>query len=74
MTSNILRKHINFIVNPKGEKVAVQLDLKNKLMRKLFEEIAQDFDDTMTVLERQDEERIPFEQIKAELLANKEAV
>ncbi|RYU92786.1 hypothetical protein [Emticicia agri] len=70
MTLATLKKNIHFLVNAKGQKVAVQFDLRNKQIRELFE----DFFDTLAVLERQNEPTKNFDDIKEEILANRKSL
>jgi hypothetical protein len=60
-----LRKGINFITDTKGTKTGVLINLRNKQAKELFE----DFLDTLTIIERQDEPTRPFEEVDAEILS-----
>jgi hypothetical protein len=55
------------LTDAKGQKVAVQFDLRNQQMQDLFEDLI----DTLTVFERQNEPTKPFEEIKKEILAKR---
>lgn len=70
MTTALLERNMTFLNNTKGEMVAVQLDLKNKAMKQFFEDLV----DTMTVIERQDEPTIPFEQVRKEILLSRKMI
>lgn len=67
MTVATLKRNISFLTDAKGQKVAVQFDLRNQQMQDLFEDLI----DTLTVYERQDEPTKPFEEIKKEILAQR---
>jgi len=67
MTATNLNKYRKFTYNEKGTPIAVSLDLKNRMMKKFFESLMDDFEDTLLAMERQNEESIPWEQIKYEL-------
>lgn len=65
MTVATLRKHISFLTDAKGEKVAVQFDLRNQQIQELFEDLI----DTLTATERQNEPTKPFDEVRKEILA-----
>lgn len=67
MTVATLQKHISFLTDAKGEKVAVQFDLKNRQVQELFEDLI----DTLTVAERQSEPTRPFDEVRKEILAQR---
>lgn len=67
MTVATLKRNISFLTDAKGQKVAVQFDLRNQQMQDLFEDLI----DTLTVFERQDEPTKPFEEIRKEVYSNK---
>lgn len=67
MTVATLQKHISFLTDAKGEKVAVQFDLKNRQVQELFEDLI----DTLTVAERQSEPIRPFDEVRKEILAQR---
>lgn len=67
MTVATLKRNISFLTDAKGQKVAVQFDLRNQQMQELFDDLI----DTLTVFERQDEQTKPFEEIKKEILAQR---
>jgi hypothetical protein len=67
MTVATLKRNISFLTAAKGQKVAVQFDLRNQQMQDLFEDLI----DTLTVFERQDEPTKPFEEIKKGILAQR---
>lgn len=67
MTVATLQKHISFLTDAKGEKVAVQFDLKNRQVQELFEDLI----DTLTVAERQQEPTRPFDEVRKEILAQR---
>jgi ribosomal protein L5 len=51
MTVASLRKYKTFLYNERGKPVAVQLDLRNKTMKKFFETMMEDFEDTMDAIQ-----------------------
>lgn len=67
MTVATLKKNISFLTDTKGQKVAVQFDLRNQQMQDLFEDLL----DTLTVVERQEEATKTFDDIKNEILAQR---
>ena len=67
MTVATLKRNISFLTDAKGQKVAVQFDLRNQQMQDLFEDLI----DTLTVFERQDEPTKPFEEIQKEILVQR---
>jgi|GEM_PF-2580766 len=73
MKLNTLRKYRTFTYDPKGKPLAVTLNLKNPKMRSFFETLMEDFEDTLVAMERQDEEGIPWETVKANLEAKRKA-
>lgn len=62
-----LQKHMSFLTDASGKKVAVQFDLRNRQVQELFEDLM----DTLTVIERQDEPTRLFDDIKKEILAQR---
>ncbi|WP_298354810.1 hypothetical protein [Runella sp.] len=60
-----LQKHISFLTDARGRKVAVQFDLRNRQMQELFEDLM----DTLTVIERQDEPTRAFDEVKKEIFS-----
>lgn len=69
MTASNLEKYRTFTYNEKGRPISVSLDLKNRNMKKFFDILMEDFEDTLVVMERQVEESVPWEEFKAELTA-----
>ena len=63
MTVATLQKNMTFLTDTKGEKVAVQFNLRNRQVQELFEDLM----DTVTVLERQNEPTKPFDEMKKEM-------
>jgi hypothetical protein len=60
-----IRKGISFITDTKGAKTGVLINLRNKQTKELFE----DFLDTLTIIERQDELTRPFAEVDAEIMS-----
>jgi hypothetical protein len=60
-----IRDGLRFVTNTKGAKTGVLINLQNKQAKELFE----NFLDTLTILERQDEPTRPFEEVDAEILS-----
>ncbi|MCP9770619.1 hypothetical protein EGI22_22150 [Lacihabitans sp. LS3-19] len=67
MTALNLEKYRTFTLNEKGTPISVSLDLKNRSMKRLFEILMEDFEDSLIAKERQDEESLPWEEVKANL-------
>ena len=66
MTVNITpKKGISYVTNSAGKRTALMLDLKNKVIR----ELAEDLLDNLAIIERQNETSRPFEEIDSEVLA-----
>ena len=63
MTATTLKKHINYLTDNSGQKVAVQLDLKNKKMQVFFEDLL----DTMEAIDAYKEPRTSLQDLKKEL-------
>ncbi len=65
MTVNTpLKKGISYVTNSVGRRTALVLDLKNKVIR----ELAEDLLDNLAILERREETSRPFEDIDNEIL------
>lgn len=62
-----IRQGISYIINSKGEKTALQLDLTNPAVQ----EIVIDLIDTLDAIERRNEPTQPFEKVKNEILSNR---
>lgn len=62
-----LRQGISYVTNSKGEKTALQLDLTNEAVQ----EIVEDLIDTLDAMERRDEPKRSFADIKQEILSNR---
>jgi hypothetical protein len=67
MTATTLKKHINYLTDNSGQKVAVQLDLKNKQMQIFFEDLL----DTLEAIEAYKEPRTSLSDLKKELFGKK---
>ena len=66
MTVNTpLKKGISYVTNSVGKRTALVLDLKNKVIR----ELAEDLLDNLAIIERRQETSRPFEEIDKEILA-----
>jgi hypothetical protein len=59
------KKGISYVTNSSGKRTALMLDLKNKVIR----ELAEDLLDNLAIIERQNETSRPFEEIDSEILA-----
>jgi hypothetical protein len=57
-------KGISFVVDARGKKVAVQIDLKT------HGELWEEFHDALIIESRRHQENIPFESVKASLVKN----
>ena len=68
MTAATLQKHMTFLTDTKGDKVAVQFDLRNRQIQLLLEDLI----DTVSVLERQNEPTRPFDEVRKEILAQRQ--
>jgi crotonobetainyl-CoA:carnitine CoA-transferase CaiB-like acyl-CoA transferase len=64
MNVTIIHQGISYVVNNKGEKTALQLDLTNPAVK----EIVEDLMDTLDVVERRNEPTRSFEDVKNEIL------
>lgn len=62
LTENRAMNGIQFVIDEKGRKVAVQLDLKK------YRELWDDIEDVLVSRSRRDEKRIPIEKVKAGLV------
>ena len=69
MTAAALKKYRTYLTDDNGKPVMVQLDLRNKEMRAFYEAWMEDLEDTWTAMERDDDDTISYEQVKARILA-----
>lgn len=69
MTVATLRKYKTFSYDKNGKPVAVEFNLRNKVMREFFESMMEDFEDTLEAIARDDEDTIPWEEVQANLEA-----
>jgi hypothetical protein len=69
MTTTTLKKHISYVTDSAGQKVAVQIDIKSKQMKDFFEDLF----DTLDAIERQDEQGRPFDEYVKEYLSKQKA-
>ena len=60
MTATTLKKYINYLTDNSGQKVAVQLDLKNKQMQIFFEDLL----DTLEAIDAYKEPRTSLADLK----------
>ncbi len=67
MKAEAFKKYRTYLSDEDGKRVMVQLDLRNKEMKSFHEAMAEDFEDTLVAMERQDEAGVPWEIEKAEL-------
>jgi hypothetical protein len=51
MTASTIKKYRTFTYNEHGKPIAVSLDLKNRMMKKFFETMMEDLQDTLDVIE-----------------------
>lgn len=63
-TNPTLKNSISYLTNAKGEKTAIVLDLKEKIVRDLVEDLL----DTLTAIERQNELRTSVEEVRKEIM------
>jgi hypothetical protein len=63
MTASSLDKYRTVTFNESGKPVSVSLDLSDPLMKKFYETLMEDFEDTLVSLERQDEEAISLDEL-----------
>lgn len=72
MTVETLKKYKTYLYDESGTRVAVQLDLRNETMRKFYETMMEDFEDTlaaMQALQESDGKRFSMEEIEKELFS-----
>lgn len=72
MTTSTINKYTSFLYDKKGKKVAVQLDLRNKLMKKVYENAMSQLEDLLESTEAESRltdgtELIPWEEAKKNL-------
>ncbi|MDZ7935731.1 MAG: hypothetical protein U5M51_12385 [Emticicia sp.] len=76
MTTATLRKYRTYLTDEKGKPVAVQLDLRNKVIRQAYEEMMEDLEDLAEAKARMKELKadpslaVPFEEFAREYLAS----
>ncbi len=72
MTVETLRKYQTYLYDENGKPVMVQLDLRNRQVRKLYEQIMDKFEDLLDIQEAErrlggNSEMIPWEEAKKSL-------
>jgi hypothetical protein len=72
MTVETLRKYQTYLYDENGKPVMVQLDLRNRQVRKLYEQILDKFEDLLDIQEAErrlgdSSETIPWEEAKKSL-------
>ena len=66
MTTTI-KQHMRFARDGKGQITDIMFDYRKKEVQEFFEDLM----DTITIIERQNEPTIPFEDLKQEILAQR---
>jgi beta-mannanase len=69
MTTATLHKHATITYNPKGQPISVQLNLKNRIIRQAYENMMEDVTDAMMAMQRDDNDTISHEEVKARILS-----
>ena len=67
MNAAVIYQSISYVIDSKGEKTALQLDLTNTAVQKMVEELM----DTLDAMERRNEPTRSFEDVKNEILASR---
>ena len=67
MNAAVIRQGISYVIDSKGEKTALQLDLTNTAVQEMVEELM----DTLDAIERRSEPTRSFEDVKNEILASR---
>jgi BMFP domain-containing protein YqiC len=65
IATTALRKSISYVTDTSGDKLAIQFNLKNRIVR----EIMEDFLDTLDIIDREKEPSRPFDEVHQEILA-----
>ncbi|MER0442298.1 hypothetical protein [Emticicia sp. W12TSBA100-4] len=63
MTATTLKKHVRYITDAKGKPTDIIISLKNKEVREYIEDLM----DTQEAMARDDDDTIPWEEVKANL-------
>ena len=63
MTATTLKKHIRYVTYAKGKPTDIIISLKNKEVREYIEDLM----DTQEAMARDDDDTIPWEEVKANL-------
>lgn len=63
MTTTTLKKHVRYITDAKGKPTDIIISLKNKEVREYIEDLM----DTQEAMARDDDDTIPWEEVKANL-------
>ena len=63
MTATTLKKHIRYVTDAKGKPTDIIISLKNKEVREYIEDLM----DTQEAMARDDDDTIPWEEVKANL-------
>ncbi len=70
MTAAALNMYRTFLYDEQGEPVVVQLDLRNEFLKKAYEKVmeeVEDYLDAQEAMARDDNDTIPWEEVKAGL-------
>lgn len=63
MTATTLQKHVRYVTDAKGKATDIIISLKNKEVREYIEDLM----DTQEAMARDDDDTIPWEEVKANL-------
>ncbi len=63
MTATTLKKHVRYVTDAKGKATDIIISLKNKEVREYIEDLM----DTQEAMTRDDDDTIPWEEVKANL-------
>ncbi len=63
MTATTLKKHVRYVTDAKGKATDIIISLKNKEVREYIEDLM----DTQEAMARDDDDTIPWEEVKANL-------
>lgn len=66
--ANLIRSGFKYVTNSKGKVEGVVLNLKNQAIRELWEDLT----DTLMASERTEEPTRPFDEVKREILAQRQ--
>jgi hypothetical protein len=69
MTASSIQKFTTYLYDASGKPIMLQLDLKNKKFKKFVEDMIEDYEDTLTAMERDNDDTISSEEVEKRVFA-----